>query len=175
MQNKDKFFMQIAKLTAQQSHCISMHVGAILTKDGRIISMGYNGTPSGFINCDKYFHTNPNIITGNLLDPQFKKQFRKIHHQWSNIHEIHAQMNAILFAAKSGIGINNSTLYCTVFPCQHCLKNIIQSGITQLVYGQMYDLGEYDNTFMQFIKQKITIRQYKLQSGDNVVVNKSIQ
>jgi len=61
-------------------------------------------------------------------------------------------MNAIMFAAKTGISIDGATLYTSIFPCQHCLKNIIQSGIKRIVYNNVYDLGEYDEHFMNYVK-----------------------
>ena len=146
---KDKFFMDIAEKTSEQSHCISKKVGALIVKDGRIISMGYNGTPSGYINCNKYFSDKSWMTQDNL--------WREHHHRWSEIHEIHAEMNAIMFAAKIGISIYGATLYCNYFPCQHCLKNIVQAGIKRIVYKSEYDLGEYDFEFLEFIKSNIEI------------------
>jgi len=85
--------------------------------------------------------------------------WREHHHRWSDIHEIHAEMNAILFAAKTGISIEGSTIYTSIFPCQHCLKNILQSGIKRIVYNKMYDLGEYDKTFMTYIEKFLSIER----------------
>jgi len=53
-------------------------------------------------------------------------------------------MNAIMFAAKNGISVDGATLYCNYFPCQHCLKNLVQTGIIRIVYKNEYDLGQYD-------------------------------
>lgn len=153
MKNKDQLFMNIAKLISQKSSCISIKVGCVIVKDQRIISMGYNGTPSGYINCNQYFEKNQQIIQ-NL-------SFRQYHHQWSNIHEIHAEMNAIMFAARKGISVDGATLYSTVFPCQHCLKNIVQSGIISVIYINDYDLGQYDQKFMKFIRSQIEIKKIK--------------
>lgn len=87
----------------------------------------------------------------------FNSQLREQHHKWSDQHEIHAEMNAILFAAKNGISIDGTILYTTLFPCQHCLKNILQCGIIAIVYKNEYDLAEKDNDFMKFIQSKIEI------------------
>lgn len=150
---KDKFFMDITERTAEQSHCVSKHVGALLVKDGRIISMGYNGTPSGYVHCDRYFLYDQTAISSDIS----VEEFRSIHHKWSDIHEIHAEMNAIMFAAKNGISVNGATLYCNYFPCQHCLKNLIQTGIKRIVYKTEYDLGQYNPEFLEFIKKNIVI------------------
>lgn len=121
---KDKLFIEIAEVLAKESKCVSLQVGAVLVKDNRIISIGYNGTVSGYYTCKE-----------SLRHGVFN---REDHTQWSDSHEIHAEMNAILFAAKSGISTNECTLYCTHEPCDQCLKNIIQAGIVRVVYKNRY-------------------------------------
>lgn len=149
---KNNLYIDIAKRIALESKCISTKVGCVIVKDGRIISIGYNGTPIKYTNCVDWWEKN-NIEKYD----KFNVEHRKKHREWSDIHEIHAEMNAIMFAAKNGISIEDSTLYCTLFPCQHCLKNIVQSGIKQLYYIDEYDLGIYDQNFFKFIKKKLKI------------------
>lgn len=120
----DKFFIETARLLSDESKCCSLHVGALLVKDNRIISMGYNGTVAGTSNCNE------------LVGKEFN---REEHSKWSDAHEIHAEMNALMFACKNGIETKGATLYCTHEPCDHCIKNIIQSGITRVVYEIPYD------------------------------------
>lgn len=140
------FFLEAVKLLAQESKCVSRKVGAIIVKDGRIISMGYNGTPVGFDNCCEVFNE-------NNFDPEE-------HHQWSNVNEIHAEMNAILFAAKNGISINGAEMYCTLHPCNHCLKNLIQSGIKKIYYLEEYPRTVKDDKLLSYVKQMgITIEK----------------
>lgn len=130
--NKHKIFLNIAEELSGLSHCISHKVGCILVKDGRIISTGYNGTPSGFTNCDELNKTlNIHTIDG-----------RNEHHIFSEKFEIHAEINAILCAAKNGISIENSILYCTLHPCYDCLKMICNSGIKTIIYRHEYDKFE---------------------------------
>ena len=150
---KDKLFMDVAERTSTESSCISKKVGCVIVKDKRIISMGYNGTPSGYINCDEHFKDKQWMVQDNL--------WRQHHHRWSDIHEIHAEMNAIMFAAKNGIPIDGATLYCTLFPCQHCLKNLLQCGIKKIIYRDEYDLGQYNQDFLSFIKKNIEIKKYE--------------
>lgn len=69
-------------------------------------------------------------------------------------------MNAIMFSAKSGISVDGATLYCNYFPCQHCLKNLVQTGIKRIVYKREYDLGEYDQEFLTFITTNMKIELY---------------
>lgn len=151
---KDKLFMDVAERTSIESSCISKKVGCVIVKDKRIISMGYNGTPSGYTNCDQQFDSQAR----HFIKPQ---ELRPLHHAWSDIHEIHAEMNAIMFAAKNGIPIDGATLYCTLFPCQHCLKNLLQCGIKKVIYRDEYDLGQYDQDFLSFIKKNIEIKKYE--------------
>ena len=75
--------------------------GAVIVKDGRILSTGYNGTPSGYINCCDYWDN----------------KYTKEHHEWSKLYEIHAEMNAIIWAAREGISIKDATIYVTLEPC----------------------------------------------------------
>ena len=119
--NKDKVFFNITKEVASMSNCVSVHVGAIVVKDNRILSTGYNGTPAGYHNCDEIF-----------------KQRGSDHTEWSNKHEIHAEMNALLFAAKNGRPLNDAVMYTLIQPCFQCSKNIIQSGIKEVVYLEDY-------------------------------------
>lgn len=143
--NKDKLFIDMAKLIARESKCVSLQVGAVIVKDNRVVSMGYNGTVSGYINCNE------------ALDADVYK--RDDHTEWSNAHEIHAEMNAILFAAKNGISTDECTLYCTHEPCDQCLKNIIQAGITRVVFNEPYKADRCKSQYRDFYL--IEIEQYE--------------
>jgi dCMP deaminase len=119
----DQSFINIAKEIAFASKCVSKQVGAVIVKDGRILSTGYNGTPTGYTNCDDYWD----------------KQYTSQHHEWSKTYEIHAEMNAIIWAARKGISIENATIYVTLEPCSECSKNLIASGIKKIVYDKGYE------------------------------------
>ncbi len=119
----DTNFINIAKEIATASKCVSKKVGAVIVKDGRILSTGYNGTPSGYINCRDYWDN----------------EYTKEHHEWSKTYEIHAEMNAIIWAAREGISINGATIYVTLEPCSECSKNLIASGIKRIVYDKAYE------------------------------------
>jgi dCMP deaminase len=127
---KHTIFLNIAEEISHMSHCISHKVGCILVKNGRIISTGYNGTPEGCDNCDN--------VNYNLTDLSIPSQ-REQHHDFSEKYEIHAELNAILCAAKNGISIKDSILYCTLQPCYNCLKAICNSGIKTIIYRYKYD------------------------------------
>lgn len=134
-----EFFMQAAILLSCESKCVSKKVGCIITKNGRIISTGYNGSPEGYKNCCDIFDSN--------FD-------RKEHHKWSDENEIHAEMNAILFASKNGMSIKGATIFSTLQPCHNCLKNIVQTGIKHIIYMNEYDKYDYNESFMKYIKDK---------------------
>lgn len=127
----DSVFMNITKEVATLSHCVRFKVGAVLVKDGNIISMGYNGTPAGMDNCCE---------KDNVTVP----------------HVIHGEVNAILKAAKNGTSVNGGTLYLTLSPCLDCSKLILQSGIKRVVYLTAYRNLEG----VDFLKQFISVEQY---------------
>ncbi len=140
-----EFFKDTALNLAKQSKCVSRKVGCLIIKDGRIISMGYNGTPIGYVNCNEVFNEH--------------KFDREKHHEWSHKHEIHAEQNALAFAAKNGVPIEGCIMICTLEPCNDCLKLIIQSGINELYYINKYDKRDqcdpsFDNYVAKFIKIK---------------------
>jgi len=132
------FFLKTAYLLGQESKCVSKKVGALIVKDKRIISTGYNGTPPGYENCDMHFNSN-----------DFN---RDEHHAWSKLYEIHAEMNCIAYAAKNDIGINDSEIYCILQPCYDCLKNMIAAGIKKIYYVYSYDKSEKNNSLWDTIE-----------------------
>ncbi len=133
-------FMKTAFLFADESKCVSYHVGAVIVKDKRIVSIGYNGTPPGLPNCCDVFDKD------NFDTP--------VHTEWQKKNEIHAEMNAILFAAKKGEDIEGCELYVTDSPCNDCLKNISMSGIKNVYY-----LYPYHQEMNSDILKKITVQE----------------
>ena len=131
----DQNFINIAKELASASKCVSKQVGAVIVKDGRILSTGYNGTPAGHTNCCDHWNN----------------EYTKDHHEWSKTYEIHAEMNALIWAAREGISINGATIYVTLEPCSDCSKNIIASGIKRIVYAKAYEHTNSD-IISKFIK-----------------------
>lgn len=119
------YFMEIAVLVAKRSTCLRRAVGAILVKDKRILSTGYNGAPSGIKHC---------VDAGCLRE--------KLHVASGHRHElcrgIHAEQNAIIQAAFHGVSIKGSTLFCTNLPCTICTKMIINAGIEKIFYQAGY-------------------------------------
>jgi dCMP deaminase len=120
----DKAYLRMASTWAELSHCSRKKVGALIVRDGRIISDGYNGTPAGFDNC-------------------CENEIGETH--W---YVLHAEANAILKVARSTNDCNNATLYLTLSPCKDCCKLILQAGINRVVYINDYK----DTTGIDFLK-----------------------
>lgn len=114
----DDIYMELAVNLAKRSHCIKKHVGAVLTKDTRIISIGYNGPPAGTHNCDVEFPRE-----GCARDSKGSCSLA-----------LHAEQNAILYAVKNNTSVEGSTLYVTLAPCLACARIIFSMGITKVVY-----------------------------------------
>jgi dCMP deaminase len=132
--------MQTAKIFAELSHARRLHVGAIVVKDDRIISIGYNGMPSGWDNnCE-------NIVGYERGEPVLK----------TKPEVLHAETNAISKLARSGESGEGATMFITHSPCLECAKLIYQSGISQVYYEQQYR----DDQGVKFLKDcKIKVQQ----------------
>lgn len=124
----DEYFMRIAQVVASRSNCMKRKVAAVIVKDGRIISTGYNGTPRGTLNCSE---------GGCPRCNAFKPSGQGLTECYCS----HAEENAIVQASYHGIGIKGATLYTTFSPCLICTKMIINSGITEVVFNEAYPLG----------------------------------
>jgi dCMP deaminase len=122
----DTYFMDITGLVARRTTCIRRAVGAVIVKDKRILSTGYNGAPSGIRHCRE-----AGCMRERLRVPSGQR------------HElcrgIHAEQNAIIQAAYHGVSIKDATLYCTTQPCSICAKMIINAGIRNVVYESGYE------------------------------------
>ncbi|MFM6953644.1 MAG: deoxycytidylate deaminase [Sphingobacteriaceae bacterium] len=114
--------MNLATDLAQRSHCVKAQVGAVLTKDTRIISIGYNGPPAGTHNCDEEF---PEVGC-----PRDSKNSCSL--------ALHAEENAILYAVRNGSTLEGATLYLTLSPCISCARLIFSSGIKKVWFKNSY-------------------------------------
>lgn len=121
----NEYFMELAHVVATRSTCLRRKVGAVLVKDKNILATGYNGTPSGLRHCSE---------TGCLR--------QKLNIPSGQQHEIcrglHAEQNAIIQAAKHGVNIAGSTLYCTDSPCAICAKMVLSASIQTIYYAKGY-------------------------------------
>lgn len=143
----DEYFLDIASVVASRSNCIKRKVAAVITLDRRIISTGYNGTPRGVQNCNE----------GGC------PRCRRFAPGGTALEEClccHAEENAITQAAYHGVSVKGGTLYTTFSPCLLCTKMIINAGISEVVYGEEYTLGD---TSQQLLREaSVGLRQLEL-------------
>ncbi len=121
----DEYFLSIAKLVASRATCLRRKVGAVVVKDQRILATGYNGAPAGLKHCDEV-----GCLRDKLGIPPGERQ--------ELCRGIHAEQNAIVQAATSGVDIRGATLYCTNQPCILCTKLLIGAGIIRVVVAEGY-------------------------------------
>jgi len=123
--SNDEYFMKMAKLVATRSTCIRRQVGAVVVKEKRVLSTGYNGAPKGSRHCEEL-----GCIREILDVPSGTR------------HElcrgVHAEQNAVVQAAYFGVSVKDASIYTTTYPCSMCAKIIINAGIIEIVYGEGY-------------------------------------
>ena len=122
----NQYFMEMAELAAKRSTCLRRKVGAVLVKDKRILSTGYNGAPKNLPHCEE---------TGCLREQKDVPSGQR--------HEIcrgvHAEQNLIAQSAVHGVKTEGATVYCTNQPCSICTKLLINAGIKKIFYKNSYD------------------------------------
>ena len=154
MDKWDKRFIELSEVVANWSSCYqeNRQVGAVIVKDKRILTTGYNGAPSGIESCKSRkicLRRQQGIPSGTKLEICYA---------------VHAEQNAIAQAAKLGVSVDGATLYCTHQPCVICCKMIINAGIKRVVYKYGYP----DEFSLQlFDEAKIEVVQYKDEKEDN--------
>ncbi|MTI69008.1 MAG: cytidine deaminase [Firmicutes bacterium] len=121
----DEYFMEIVNVVKNRSTCLRRHVGALIVKDKRILSTGYNGAPKGLKHCEEI-----GCMRKKLNVPSGER------HELCRA--LHAEQNAIVQAANSGVSIKDATIYVTNQPCVLCAKMIINAGIKRVVFGGKY-------------------------------------
>ena len=122
----DEYFMQIAEIVKTRSTCLRRQVGALIVKDNRIITTGYNGAPEGIKHCSDL---------GSCLRSELKIPSGERHEL---CRALHAEQNAIIQAAKIGVSTQGATMYVTLQPCVICAKMAINAGIKKIVYKGDY-------------------------------------
>lgn len=134
----DEYFMEVTRAVAKRATCDRGRSGCVISRDKQILVTGYVGSPKGLPHCDEIGH-----------------QMKSVTHEDGHVSQhcvrtAHAEQNAIVQAAKLGISINNSTLYCKMTPCAVCAKMIINSGIQRIVCEKRYHAGsESEEMFRQ--------------------------
>ena len=144
----DEYFMRMAKVAALRSNCVKRKVAAVIVRDKRVISTGYNGTPRGTRNCFEGGCPRCNQLadSGTQLDDCLCS---------------HGEENAITQAAYHGVSVKDGVLYTTFSPCLTCTKMIINSGIREVVYNLEYPLS--DTSFQLLQEAGLVCRQFKVE------------
>ena len=129
--SNDEYFMEMAQLVSSRSTCLRRKVGAVIVKEKRVLSTGYNGSPKGTKHCEEL-----GCIRVKLNVPSGTR------------HElcrgVHAEQNAVTQAAYFGVSVDGATIYTTTYPCSMCAKILINAGIKEIIYseGYAYDLSK---------------------------------
>lgn len=132
--------MNIANTVAARSTCDRAHVGAVLVRDKRILTTGFNGAPAGLPHCDEVGHL---LVDGHC------------------VRTTHAEANAVIQAALHGISTKGATCYVTHFPCLGCTKMLINAGVVRLVFQVAYRIDENAQEFLH----DAGVESYKLDEG----------
>ena len=131
--SREQMFSQICSVVAQRSTCLRSQVGALIVRDGRIVSMGYNGPVAGMPACSKPDELQQVLIIAGALEPSDTECMGP-----GCTRSLHAETNAIAFAARAGVSVEGCTMYCSMSPCINCAKVIVNSGIKELKYLEDY-------------------------------------
>ena len=143
--SNDEYFMEMAQLVSSRSTCMRRKVGAVIVKEKRVLSTGYNGSPKGTKHCEEL-----GCIRVKLNVPSGTR------------HElcrgVHAEQNAVTQAAYFGVSVDGATIYTTTYPCSMCAKILINAGIKEIVYSE----GYADELSKELLTEAgIKIREYK--------------
>jgi dCMP deaminase len=125
----DEYFMNIARVVAMRATCDRGRSGCVIVLDNHILTTGYVGSPPGIAHCDEVGHEMHEVVNA---DGTVSKHC---------IRSTHAEQNAIVQAARSGVMLKGATLYCKMTPCYTCAKLIITAGITKVVAEKDYHAG----------------------------------
>ncbi|MGD8256218.1 MAG: cytidine/deoxycytidylate deaminase family protein [Desulfobacterales bacterium] len=143
----ETYFMNITNLVAERSTCLRRAVGAVIVKDKRILSTGYNGAPTGLRHC----------LEVGCLREQLGVESGKMHELCRGIH---AEQNAIIQAAYHGVSVKDASLFCTNQPCSICARMIINAGIRKIFFQ-----SSYADTLAEELLDEAGIELKKIDSG----------
>jgi dCMP deaminase len=140
--NWDEYFLKLAMLASERATCPRMHCGCVLVKDKNVISTGYNGSIPGDDHCED--------VGCMIVDNHC-------------VRTVHAEMNALIQAARTGHGVEGATAYITNMPCTTCSKSLITAGVKRIVI-----FSDYHDTLAEefFAKAKVTIDRLVMPQKD---------
>jgi dCMP deaminase len=124
----DRYFLKICRVVAERSTCTRARVGAVIVRNRMILATGYNGSPAGHPHCTEVGCL---VVTSRNSNGDDEENCTRT---------IHAEINAIAQAAKSGVSIDGGDIYITHSPCMHCLKVLLNTGIRRICFEKEYKL-----------------------------------
>lgn len=133
---RQQTLMASAQLWAERSTCSRLHVGCVIEREGRILVQGYNGAPAGLDHCDHECDCFTSF-SGNLTQHDPECNIQK-----PCLRSVHAEQNAISFAARWGVGLEGASCWVTHQPCISCAQTLINAGISLVVYQEPYRLRD---------------------------------
>lgn len=151
--SRDEILMRSAWLWSKRSTCARLHVGAVFSRDGRILVSGYNGAPSGIPHCNHDCTCFDQPIRTQKISKD-KMQLLEVRDHHGQYHAIecpavqpctiseHAERNGVAYAARNGVRLEGSTLYATHQPCLPCAMSLINAGVERVVYDKPYRLSD---------------------------------
>ena len=142
--DNDTYFMEMAELVAKRSTCLRRNVGAVVVKEKRVLTTGYNGTPRGLRHCAEVGC----IRQENHIESGTRHELCR---------GVHAEQNAVIQAAYFGVSIKDSTIYTTNYPCVMCAKILVNAGISEIVYKDEY-IDELSKRVLE--ESKMKVRKY---------------
>jgi dCMP deaminase len=146
----DSYFMKIAYAVSERSTCDRAAVGCVLVFEKRILTTGFNGSPSGQAHCEEIGHL---LVEGHC------------------VRTIHAETNAIIQAALHGVSTRGCTCYVTHFPCLNCTKALINAGITRLIYHIAYRLDDNAVEFLRMANIEVCELNFDLKNDSQTFTN----
>jgi len=142
--DNDTYFMRMAELVASRSTCLRRNVGAVVVKEKRVLTTGYNGAPKGLRHCREAGC----VRMENHIESGTRHELCR---------GVHAEQNAVIQAAYFGVSIKGSTIYTTNFPCVMCAKILVNAGIAEIVYKDDY-VDELSKNVLE--ESRVAVRRY---------------
>jgi len=136
----DEYFIKIMEAVAERATCGRGRCGCVITKNNRIISTGYVGAPSGMPDCDDVGH----LITKSTVENDDSEELHD-----HCVRTLHAEQNAIAYAARNGVAIEGATIYIRMEPCPVCARLLIASGIKRVVCHKKYQTADYTREMLK--------------------------
>ena len=151
----DEYFIGVADTVSHRATCNRGKSGCVITRDNRILVTGYVGAPSGLPHCDDAGHQMKTVVHEDGTKTQHC------------VRTVHAEQNAICQAARHGISLQDSTLYCRMTPCRTCAMLIINCGIKRVVCEKKYHAGEESEKMFKTAGIELIILENKVVKYEN--------